>query len=166
MRITSIGFLAVLLLHFAASAPVHADSTADRLKDCGPNNREEKEAEQAGLTYVKKMAARCGGVTYLKSNDEVREFKGPFRLCLHEPLFKATGNNAGVAANYEVYAAEEGRSNYKNQGWSVSGSPFLIGMKKTRGPWKGSGLEKVTCKEVQTLGVKVLKEEEGEIGEP
>jgi len=167
MRIRSIGFLAVLLLHFASCAVV-AGAAVEPFKDCGPNNTEEREAERAGLAYVKSMAAHCRGATYLKSNDEVREFRGPFRLCLHEPLYKAAGNEASeakVAANYEVYAAQEGRSNYKGQGWSYSGPAFLIGMEKTQGRWKGSGLEKVTCKEIQRLGSKVLKEETGETGE-
>lgn len=137
-------FISFVTLFFVLAVPVFAASTA------------EKEAEQTGYAYIKKMITKCNGLSYLKSGNtsDIREYKGKITISLHEPPSKDSKKGVEWAGGYEVNAPNE-RMNFQNEGWTDElPMPLLFSVKKIRGEWQASGLLKVTCDEVQRLRAK------------
>jgi hypothetical protein len=113
-----------------------------------------KEAERTGYAYIKKMAVECNGLTYLKSGDDMREYKGAITISLHEPPSKNLKQGIEWSGGYEINAPNE-RMNFQKEGWTDElPMPLLFSVKKIRGQWQASGLLKVTCHEIERVSTK------------
>lgn len=132
-------FTCLATLFLMSIVPAFAESSFDR------------EAERTGYTYMKKMITVCNGISYLKSTDDIRRYKGKITISLHEPPSKDPKKGIEWGGGYEINAPKESM-NFQNEGWTDDlPQPLLFSVQKIRGQWRASGLEKVTCDVVQNL---------------